>query len=133
MPIDTLQTLMMNQSFEIEIDSIKYYRINYSMSGFTMPPIPESRCHHTHLKGKYFEVCRVPDEYKYYGCPRELKKHSKYFYYSIEQFEKFLENLESEKDKFEINVLRMNWKWKAHPKHGDTRLFYIDERLKKCV
>ena len=123
---------MMNQSFEIEIDSRKYYRINYSMSGFTMPPIPESRCHHTHLKGKYFEVCRVSDEYKY-ACPRDLKKYSCYRYYSICDFEKFLENLESKIGEFEINVLRVNWKWKSHPKHGDTRLFYIDERLKKCL
>jgi len=107
MPIDYLQTLMMNQSFEAEIDTFfNYYEIGYSMSGFNMPP--ESSGHHTY---KYFEVCR--NRYLKQGGISNYG--GSYSYYSIHQFENFLKKVKDEVantkyDFDQLKVLRVNKK-----------------------
>ena len=105
MPIDQLQTLMMNESFEIEIDTFyNYYEIEYSMSGFS----------HTSLKGKHFEVCR--NRYLKRSDYEAISNYGgSYSYYSIHQFENFLKKIKADVantnyDFDELKVLRVNKK-----------------------
>ena len=123
MPIDQLQTLMMNDSFEIEIDTFyNYYEIGYSMSGFLYNSrgIPESRCHISHLKAKYFEVCR--NRYlKSSDCEAISNYGGSYSYYSIHQFENFLKKIKDEVactqyDFDQLKVLRVNKKYTQNKK-----------------
>ena len=84
MPIDYLQALMMNQSFEAEIDTFyNYYEIEYSMSGIKNSP------------GKYFEVCR--NRYLKSSDYEAISNYGgSYSYYSVQQFENFLKKIKDE-------------------------------------
>ena len=123
MPIDYLQALMMNESFEAEIDTFyNYYEIEYSMSGFLYNSrgIPESRCHKSHLKGKYFEVCR--NRYLKSSDYEAISNYGgAYSYYSVQQFENFLKKIKDEVadtnyDFDQIKVLRVNKEYTQNQK-----------------
>ena len=101
MPIDPLQSLMMNESFEAEIDTFfNYYEIEYKRGGIKNAP------------GKYFEVCR--NRYLKSTDYEGISNYGgAYTYYSIHQFENFLNKIKDEVaytnyDFDEIKVLRVN-------------------------
>jgi hypothetical protein len=111
MPIDQLQSLMMNESFKAEIDSYYYYyHIEYSMSGI------RDWCSNERIKNKYFEVSRS----RYlkgsdYEC---VSNYPSTNYYSIEQFEKLLEKVQKEIEKthqdYNFKVYEVNEKTVAN-------------------
>ena len=118
MPIDQLQTLMMNESFEAEIDTFyNYYEIGYSMSGFLYNSRGEPEF--TDHKGKYFEVCR--NRYLKRSDYEAISNYGgSYSYYSIHQFENFLKKIKNEvaftNYDFELKVLRVNKKYTQNQK-----------------
>ena len=92
MPIDPLQSLMMNQSFKAEIDSIyHYYHIEYSMSGV------RDYISNEWIKNKYFEVNR--SRYLILSDYECISNYPSTDYYSIEQFENLLKKVQKEIEK----------------------------------
>jgi len=111
MPIDPLQSLMMNQSFKAEIDSYYYYyHIEYSMSGV------RDYISNEWIKNKYFEVNRSRYLKGYdYEC---ISNYPSTDYYSFEQFENLLEKVQKEIEKthqdYNLHVYEVNEKTVAN-------------------